>query len=166
MINAGHISALSQETIIRRTQEYARKGVYVLWLAQWTPYLDGSRYSPRLWEKWIHATYFGRVYYWIKGLKVACYHFDPYLRHVPETSWYSEDGEELTAGGYTPKSKRYRSPTPGKVLNLARDFAPQDREWWKSGDLIVPCAKLFIDRKMQDKKTQRHYFPRRSQGFD
>lgn len=56
------ISTLSMETIIRRTEEYARQGIYVLWLLPWTPYLDGRRYSPKLWEKWIHAAYFGRVY--------------------------------------------------------------------------------------------------------
>lgn len=76
------ISNLPLETIVRRTQEYARKGVYVLWLLQWTPYLDGLRYNPRLWEKWLHAAYFGRVYYWVEGLTVACYHFEPHYRSV------------------------------------------------------------------------------------
>jgi hypothetical protein len=55
--------------------EYARKGIYVLWLLQWTPTLNARRYTPRLWEKWIHAAYFGRMYYWIEGLTVASYHF-------------------------------------------------------------------------------------------
>jgi competence protein CoiA len=140
------ISTLSQETIIHRTKEYERKGIYVLWLAQWSPYLDGDRYSPRLWEKWVHAAYFGRVYYWIKGLQVACYRFDPHFTRVPETSWYSDDGEKITAGGYNRKSKRYRMPVRGETLNLARDFVPRQREWWKGGDLTVPFAKLFIQR--------------------
>jgi competence protein CoiA len=73
------ISSLSVETIMRRTIEYHRKGIYVLWLLQWTPGLDGDRYTPRLWEKWVHAAYFGRVYYWISGLSVACYRFEPSL---------------------------------------------------------------------------------------
>jgi competence protein CoiA len=68
------ISSLSLETIQQRTMEYARKGIYVLWLLQWTPKLDARRYTPRLWEKWIHAAYFGRVYYWIEGLTVVSYH--------------------------------------------------------------------------------------------
>jgi hypothetical protein len=29
-----------------RTIEYYRKGIYVLWLLQWTPKLDGKRYAP------------------------------------------------------------------------------------------------------------------------
>jgi competence protein CoiA len=56
------ISSLSIETIMQRTIQYAQKGIYVLWLLQWTPKLDAKRYTPRLWEKWIHAAYFGRVY--------------------------------------------------------------------------------------------------------
>jgi competence protein CoiA len=138
------ISALSMETIIRRTAEYARKGIYVLWLAQWTPYLDGIRYSPRLWEKWIHAAYFGRVYYWIEGLTVASYHFDPYFKRVAKSSWYSEDGEKKSAGGYSRKSKRHRSPVRGAVFNFAKDFVPKERKWWTGNDFVVPTAKLFM----------------------
>jgi len=139
------ISTLSQETIIHRTKEYASKGIYVLWLAQWTPYLDGERYSPRLWEKWVHAAYFGRVYYWVKGLEVLPYRFEPHLRHVPETSFY-ERGREISAGGYTRKSKRWRSPVRDETLNLAKDFLPKQREFWKGGDLVIPFAKLYIGR--------------------
>jgi competence protein CoiA len=141
------ISTLSMETIIRRTAEYARKGIYVLWLLQWTPYLDANRYSPRLWEKWIHAAYFGRVYYWIEGLKVVSYRFDPFLKHVPASNWYGDRGEEMSAGGYSKKSKRYRSPIRGEVRNLAKDFVAKQRESWNGGEFSVPEAKLFLQRK-------------------
>lgn len=140
------ISTLSQETIIHRTKEYERKGIYVLWLLQWTPYLDGSRYSPRLWEKWVHAAYFGQVYYWVKGLEVASYRFEPYPMHVPETSWYSDNGIQMTARGYKRKSKRWRVPVRAETLDLVKDFAPTQREWWKGGDLTIPFAKLYIGR--------------------
>lgn len=138
------LSSLSLETIIHRTEEYARKGIYVLWLPQWTPYLDGVRYSPRLWEKWIHATYFGQVYYWVKGLTVASYRFEPYLKHVLRNTWHSKDGEMLAGGGYTRRSKRHRSPVRSETLNLAKDFVPKEREWWRGGDFVIPAAKLFM----------------------
>src|SRR5664280_2835029 len=38
------ISSLPLETITQRTIEYARKGICVLWLLQWTPKLDAKRY--------------------------------------------------------------------------------------------------------------------------
>lgn len=94
------ISSLSLETIMHRTIQYAQKGIYVLWLLQWTSKLDGTHYTPRQWEKWVHAAYFGRVYYWVEGLTVVGYHFDPHLKTIPKTSWYSPGGEKMTGGGY------------------------------------------------------------------
>lgn len=138
------ISALSMETIIRRTEEYSRQGIYVLWLLQWTPYLDGRRYSPKLWEKWIHAAYFGRVYYWIEGLTVASYHFEPHFSRVQETSWYSEKGEKIKIKGNTRRSKRFRSPIRGEMFNLARDFVAKNRDGWEGNGFTVPKAKIFI----------------------
>lgn len=138
------ISNLSQETIIHRTREYERQGIYVLWLPQWSPYLDGTRYSPRLWEKWVHAAYFGRIYYWIKGLTVASYEFEPQFILIPENTWYSKDGKKMTARGYSRKSKRWRMPVRHETLNIARDFVPRDRDWWKGGDLTIPFSKLFM----------------------
>ena len=142
------ISSLSLDTIMHRTIEYARKGIYVLWLLQWTPELNSPRYTPQLWEKWIHAAYFGRVYYWLEGLLVASYHFDPHFKSVPKKSWYSKDGKKMTGGGYSHRSKRYRTAVPGKTLNLATDFAPKERCCWESIGIKVPDAKLFIEKQM------------------
>jgi competence protein CoiA len=142
------ISSLSLETIMRRTIEYFRKGIYVLWLLQWTPELDSPRYTPQIWEKWIHAAYFGRVYYWMEGLKVVSYRFDPSFITVPRTSWYSRSKRrKITRGGYSRRSKRYRTANRGETLNLATDFVPKDRYWWEGNGLKVPDAKLFMQRR-------------------
>ena len=138
------ISSLSLETITQRTIEYARKGICVLWLLQWTPALDAKRYTPRLWEKWIHAAYFGRVYYWLDGLNVVSYHFDPNHRTIPKKTWYSPRGKKMIAGGYSQRSKRYRTPVRGITYNLATDFGPKQRYWWEGNGLTIPAAKLFI----------------------
>ncbi len=140
------VSVLSIKTIIRRTEEYARKGIFVLWLAQWTPYLDGVRYSPRLWEKWVHAAYFGRVYYWLKGVEVLEYRFEPHLQHVPEFTFGPAKGKLAKAGGYSQHSKRYRNPVRGRVFNLATQFVGKPRNAWQSRTLRVPPAKLFIQK--------------------
>ena len=141
------ISSLSEETIKFRTMEYARKGIYVLWLLLWTPNLADTRYTPRLWENWIHATYFGNVYYWIEELTVACYNFEPYLKSVPKKSWHSQNGKRMTVSGYTRRSKRYRSAIRGATLNLAKDFIPKDRDWWEGNGVTIPFAKLFMHRQ-------------------
>jgi hypothetical protein len=55
-------------------------------------------------------------------------------------------GEEITGGGYSKKSKRWRTPLRGETLDLTKDFVPKQREWWKGGDLTIPFAKLYIGR--------------------
>lgn len=147
------ISSLSLETILERTIEYGRNGVYVLWLLQWTPKLDAPCYAPRLWEKWLHACYFGHVYYWLEGLSVVNYHFDPAFRTVERTSWYSENGQKKTAGGYSLPLKRFRTPVRGAILNLVNDFKPQVRFWWEGNGIRVPDAKLFIARGIQPRNV-------------
>ena len=148
------ISSLSPETIAYRTMEYARKGIYVLWLLQWTPKLDAKRYAPRQWEKWVHAAYFGRVYYWVQGLTAVSYHFDPHLKSVPQKSWYSPKGKKMTAGGYSRRSKRYRTAIRGMTLNLATDFRPRNRDWWEGKDITIPAAKLYVDRYRNSVSTE------------
>jgi len=138
------ISSLSVETIMCRTIDYHQRGIYVLWLLPWKADLDGERYAPSMWEKWIHACYFGRVYYWLRGLEVAEYKFNPSFQIVPKTTWYAEGGRKMAAGGYATRSVRFRKPRRGETLNLARDFVPRTRFWWKSGGVKVPDAKLFM----------------------
>jgi competence protein CoiA len=140
------ISSLSIDAIMRRTIEYAQRGIYVLWLLQWTPKLDVDRYTPEQWEKWVHAAYFGRVYYWIEGLTVVRYRFESSFRTIPRTSWYDVRGRKITTGGYSLKSKRYRTTVRGEVLNLVRDFVPRQRDWWEGGGITVPDARIFIER--------------------
>jgi len=127
-------------------RKYARDGVHVLWLLPWTAKLDAERYAPTIWEKWIHAAYFGRVYYWTSGLSVVPYRFEESFSIVPRKSWYSKRGQKITAGGYAWKSERYRRPVRGATLNLATDFVPHERHWWEGGGIKVPDAKLFIGR--------------------
>jgi len=139
------ISSLSLDTVMRRTIDYFRKDIYVLWLLQWTPALDAPRYAPKLWEKWIHAAYFGRVYYWVEGLTVVSYTFEPHLKFVPKKTWYSKVGAKMSGGGYSHRSKRYRKPTRGRTLNLTTDFAPTQRYWWDGKGIKLPDAKLFMN---------------------
>lgn len=137
------ISSLSLETITQRTIEYARNGIYVLWLLQWTPALDAKRYAPRQWEKWIHAAYFGHVFYWIQGLEVVSYTFEPNFKTIHRKTWYSEGGKKMTGGGYGRRSRRYRTAIRDRILNLATDFVGRDRDWWEGQGIVIPPAKIF-----------------------
>jgi competence protein CoiA len=140
------LSSLSVATITSRTIEYHRKGICVLWLLQWTPKLDAVRYSPKNWEKWLHACYFGRVYYWTCGLNVVSYHFDVALKSVPRKVWFDKNGKRMTGGGFTIRSKRNRRAERGRTFNLATDFGPRLRFWWEGNGIKLPDAKLFMQR--------------------
>lgn len=141
------ISSLSVDEIMRRTIAYHQKGIYVLWLLQWTSDLDKERYSPRVWEKWIHACYFGRVYYWTQNLEVVEFSFEPSLKAIPKQTIYPPGGKKITVGGFVQRSVRFRRPIRGKTLNLACDFEPQHRYWWEGGGIKVPDAKLFSAKR-------------------
>ena len=144
------MSSLSIETIMARTIDYYQRGIYVLWLLQWTPKLDGKRYTPKLWEKWVHAAYYGRVYYWLKGLEVVSYRFEPSLKAVPRKTWYDANGKQMTTGGYSQRSKRHRTAIRGETLNLTKDFIPKKRLWWQGEGFAVPDAKLFMQPFQQN----------------
>ena len=135
------------ETITHRTREYARQGIYVLWLLQWTPKLDAKKYSPQMWEEVdSHTTYFGRVYYWLLGLAVVSYSFEPHLKSDPKRTWYSGKGKRMTGGGYTRRSARHRTAIRERQLNLVTDFVPRNREMWEANGIVIPDAKIFMHR--------------------
>ncbi len=140
------ISALTMDQIIYRTSEYAKKGIYVLWLSIYTDALDDEKYSPKLWERWCHAAYLGRVYYWLGGLEVAPIHFDECSRYIEQKSWYTQGGDEMSAGGYEKKYRRFKTPNHGRTVNLSDSFIPKYREQaWRSQTLSVPRSRLLID---------------------
>lgn len=140
------ISTLSQETIAYRTSEYARRGIYVLWLLEWTPALREQRYSPRRFERWLHAAYFGRVYFWKSGLTVLPYYFHEHQSYVGERFWSDETGRRHKSHGYRRTSKRYKTPVCGRSLHIVEDFKGRDRDAWKSANIDIPRARLFMDR--------------------
>lgn len=139
-------SSLSVNDIITRTRNYHRLGIAVLWIGLPNPSLPSKQYSPRAWEKWCHAAYYGRVYYWKQGQTLQVVHFDPYNIHVPSSTWF-QDGSEQSAGGYDRVSKRWRTPNPGGSVLLARGFQSAARSAWSGGTVSVPDCTLYVDRQ-------------------
>jgi len=93
--------------------------------------LKQELYSPRPWELWLHATYFGKVYYWLEGLKVVPVHFrDYYYRARGHTKDYR-------------KLSRKKVPLDSQALLLTRDFIPLKREARSGNHLFIPQANLF-----------------------
>lgn len=126
------LSSLSLAKICYRTAEYARKGIYVLWLPLYTRDLNQELYRPRPWERWLHAAYFGSVYYWLEGLKVVPVHFRDYYASVRGRT---RDYQKLS---------RRKVPIEGRAVLLADDFRPRQREAWSGQYLSIPQSKLLI----------------------
>jgi competence protein CoiA len=127
------LSHLSLARIQYRTSEYARKGIYVLWLPVYTSELKRQLYSPRPWEQWLHAAYFGRVYYWLEGVRVLPVHFRDYRLSVRGRT---RDYQKLA---------RSKVPIDGRAALLTDDFRPVTRAAWSGRHLFGPPAKLFAD---------------------
>jgi competence protein CoiA len=142
------ISTLSLEQIVRRTIAYARLRIAILWITPFSGALYDERYSPKIWEKWMHAAYFGRVYYWASGDEVIPVHYDPYMLYREESSWY-ESGIEVGFGGYEYRSKRYRTPRMGQRVAIGTNFFLRERPRWTSNEYVVPAARLYMDQQAE-----------------
>lgn len=126
------LSNLSLTKIHHRTVEYARKGIYVLWLPLYTPALKRKLYQPRPWEQWLQAAYFGKIYYWLDGLKIVPVRFRDYYIEVRGRT---KDYQKLS---------RKKVPLVGETLFLTEDFIPRKREPWHGEHLSIPQSKLFV----------------------
>ena len=126
-------SNLSLTKIHYRTAEYARKGIYVLWLPIHTSDLKRELYLPRPWEQWLHAAYFGRVYYWLEGVRILPVHFRDYHASVKGRT---RDYQKIA---------RKKVPIDGNVVTLTEDFRPISRQAWSGQRISIPPAKLFFD---------------------
>lgn len=136
-------SNLSIAQITARTQEYEKLGINVLWLALYSEKLGNENYSPKAWEKWCHAAYFGRVYYWLTELTVVPIHFAEARTYVEEKNWYNEYGEEQSTGGFYRTSKRFKTPVAGAHLNLSSDFKPSLKNEWRGGSVFIPRCRIY-----------------------
>lgn len=60
-------SFLNIKTILKRTDEYKKRGVAILWLVPLKEDLPTENFRPRLFERFLHDMYFGKILYWKTG---------------------------------------------------------------------------------------------------
>jgi len=112
-------ASLDPREIERRTINYFKLKVHVLWVTSWPPKLTPyERYRPRETERYLHALYFGHVFMWhpVEGLRAV--HFDKYKIDVEERDYYDGDGEEQSGGGYSYVSRQVVTPRVKGCLEL------------------------------------------------
>jgi competence protein CoiA len=135
-------SDLTVSRIIERTEEYAKKKIAVLWIAIDMQRLHKEKFSPRPFEKWLHALYFGKIFYWRPGLgaSVLEVQYDSYQIWVEQKDWYDEFGNEQSAGGYHRRSKRWRTPKFGDAAAIE-----SMSDTWRSAWGELPTCRLFTN---------------------
>jgi len=138
-------SAITVEEMTARTLRYHDQGVFVLWLALLDEAHCFSRYAPAAWERWAHAAYGGRVYYWVERDVIQPIHYGPFRERVAERRWVSRDRVEEVAPAYVRTSKSGRTPEHGPRLSIAQDFTPRRRPAFEGGSVRVPRCSLFVD---------------------
>lgn len=140
-------STLSVNTIRQRTMDYHRHGVFVLWLGLLTDAVCFDAYSPAAWERWCHATYGGRVYYWVSDDLIQPIHFSGHKDRIPRVTWPGSAGREYAFGGYDKFSKTRRTPDHGERVRITQDFRPVQRPEWSGRTVRVPRCSIYVDRQ-------------------
>ncbi|MBL0236652.1 MAG: hypothetical protein IPQ02_08605 [Saprospiraceae bacterium] len=130
-----------------------KRGIAILWIIPLKNELGTEYFRPRLFEKFIHTMYFGRVYFWQVGYgaKVLPTHFGRAERWIEENTWFDvELKEEMSAGGYWKIFKTVREPiTLDNLIDITKDFTIEIANEWQpdNEELKVPKRLIFKDNQ-------------------
>lgn len=146
-------SSLSIKKILHRTEQYTKRGAYILWVVPLLQELGNENFRPRLFERLLHTMYYGRVYYWYRGngTELIPVHFGTAERWIEETTWFDENGDEQIGGGYEKPFLRVKKPEYGKVVDITKDFKFDNRKPFKlkNDGLSIPKCKIFKDKNKE-----------------
>lgn len=138
-------SILSVQSIRQRTLQYHQAGVFVLWLGLYTEDVCFDGYSPKAWERWCHALYGGRTYYWVQGETLQPIHFAPHTERMPLLSRPGAAGRVYQTGGHIKFFKSMRNPAHGVRVSISEHFRPVQRAQWSAGTVDIPRCSIFVD---------------------
>lgn len=119
---------LSPYTIKRisdKLVEYEKRKIAVLYIVPLYNELGDEPFRPRLYEKYLHSLYFGRVYYWspASSTKLLPVHYSPAKRWIEETTWFDTDSkEERNEGGFWLTYRTVKKPNFVEPVDIAKDF--------------------------------------------
>lgn len=150
-------TSIQPEAIEKRAFSYAREGIAQAWIPFLPPKVmaqaetgKGSgdlfieRYPARPFERWAHAFHFGRLWFYDPTQKALWRgHFDQHEIEVESSSWYSPEGEEMYAGGYSRISKRWKDLTlwgPYTVDEVK--ITIKQRKAWQTDRYRIPAGRV------------------------
>ncbi len=137
------ISAIALDEVERRTRSYMTKNMSVLWM---TPYHSGisgfTPYRTKSWERYLHALYFGKVFYWLSGEKILPVHYEPYSLGWVSKEEYDEDKQEFSWKEFERFSPCLRNLELGDIVHIT-DLKTIWRSFRRLGKFTLPKAKLW-----------------------
>jgi len=168
-------STIEIDEIARRASCYLKLGIHLIWVmpenkpANCEEADDGKKiiHRPKEWQKYLHAMYFGKLYFWQGGALVSPAHLEPYKHYVGPGNWvedfYDEIGDSLE-GTYwhdehyydadygdhykTSKTKKevlYPKGESKNILHIAEDFGPSKRKPFSAKNWNIPKSLIWID---------------------
>lgn len=146
-------SAYTINRIAEKMEYYNKMRAKVLWILPLkSPLKEESNFRPRLFEKYIHSMYFGRIYYWLPGCgsEVMPVHFSPTARFIEVKTFFDKDQqEEVSYGGYFLSYKTIKSPKFGSKANIATDFHDALRRKWSPANSRkeIPHCFIYLDKQ-------------------
>ncbi len=125
--------------------------VAVLYIIPLFKELGDEPFRPRLFEKYLHSIYYGKVYYWTTDLRTSIIpiHFSPAKRWIQETTWFDTSiGEERTEGGFWLTYRTIKIPRAGNKLDITKDFEKIEREAFQPKNLKkgIPECTIYKDK--------------------
>ena len=137
------ISAIALDEVERRTRSYLAKDMSVLWIMPYHSGVSGLRpYRTKIRERYLHALYFGRVFYWLSQEKLVPVHFEPYSLGWVSREEYDEDAQEFSWNEFERFSPSLRNPEPGEVVRIS-ELQTIWRSFRRIGPFTLPRAKLW-----------------------
>lgn len=141
-------SFLSLKKILHRINQYTSRGGYMLWIVPLEAHLGRKPFRPRLFERFLHTLYYGRVYYWYRGngTYLSPVHFAVAERYIEERSWYDPGGIFRSEGDYYLPFKRTKQPVHGTNVDLL-NFILENRDDFDIDNekLSIPSCRIFRD---------------------
>lgn len=135
--------------IIAKTKEYFKRKISVLWIVPLKKPLGEEPFRPRLYEKYLHMMYYGRVYYWHQDTHpyLLPVHYSPTCRYIEPAYWY-EDGHLMEAGGFYLTYKTLKLPKYGKNVLIDTDFFSHERSYFLplNHRKKIPKSNIYMDR--------------------
>lgn len=142
-------STLTLDKILKRVDGYSKRGVSILWIVPLKEELGDEIFRPRLFERYLHSVYYGKIYYWLSGYgtEVIPVHFDRADRWIEESHWFEADGTERTEGGYNKTYKTIFKPNYGQKVDLKNfECFKRDKFIPENESKSIPECWIFKDR--------------------